>query len=74
MQILEDKQKEHTGQDGSTSGIEVCYTVLHRTEVDEGQVENSEQLPEQIVSNLDRSTEEWAARPKHSVSLQMLED
>ena len=42
----EDKQKGHTGQDDTASGVEVHNIAVHRTEIDEGHVENSEELPE----------------------------
>lgn len=44
--LCEDKQKGHTGQDDTASGIEVHNIAVHRTEVDEGHVENREELPE----------------------------
>lgn len=44
--LHEDKQKGHTGQDDTASGVEVLDIAVHRTEVDEGHVENGEELPE----------------------------
>lgn len=44
--LHEDKQKGHTSQDDTASGVEVLNIAVQRTEVDEGHVENGEELPE----------------------------